>query len=151
MLINVVWTMALVYAFLHSQHYDIQCGWMTADSAWINDISNHVVVWSGFMQSWKTWKSHGIWMTDFQAWRSHGNLQKMTKVMEKWKCTFKKWHSGPTKYVILLVIFWCTCDGRVRVLKVGTKRSWNFLILSWKSPRILRFRKSNNPFWCMHT
>ena len=40
-----------------------------------------VLCWTGFMRSWKTCKSRGIWMTDFQAWKSHG---KMSKVMENW-------------------------------------------------------------------
>ena len=29
---------------------------------------------AGSMQSWKIWKGLWIWMTDFQAWVSHGNL-----------------------------------------------------------------------------
>ena len=36
--------------------------------------------------AWNTLKSHEIWMINFQARRSHGNLKKMSKVMEKsWK------------------------------------------------------------------
>ncbi len=37
---------------------------------------------SGFVRSWKTWKSHGIWKKYFQAWRSHGKLKKCQK---SWK------------------------------------------------------------------
>ena len=65
------------------------------------------VLHSGFMRSWKTWKSHGIWMTDFQVWRSHENFEKCKK---SWKMEMyhKKWHSGSTQNVIFLVIFWYT-------------------------------------------
>ena len=41
--------------------------------------------------------------------------------------------------------FWCTRYRTLVHASLGTKGSWNFLILSWKSHGILRFRKSTNP------
>ena len=32
-------------------------------------------LYTGFVRSWKTWKSHGTWKKYFQAWRSHRKLE----------------------------------------------------------------------------
>ena len=73
----------------------------------------------------------------------------MSKIMEKLQkvenISLKKWHSGLTWNAIFLVIFWCTCDEPFACLRLRTKRSWNFLILSWDSLGIERFRKSTKP------
>ena len=62
---------------------------------------------AGFMWSWKTWKSHGIWMSDFQASRGEVMeiLKKKCKKSPKMEIYHKKWHSGQMQNVIFLVRF----------------------------------------------
>ncbi len=39
------------------------------------DQDTRSILLSGFVRSWKTWKSHGIPFFVFQAWKSHGILK----------------------------------------------------------------------------
>ena len=73
-------------------------------------------------------ENHGIWMTDFQAWRSH------VRSHGKWKYALKRWHCSPTckMWYSQLCSDAYAMDQCVRA-RLDTKRSWNFLILLWKS------------------
>ena len=69
--------------------------------------------------------------------------QKLWKSHEKWKYT----------QMIILVFYECSqyswwCSGAHTtglLCWLGSKRSWNFLLLSWKSHEILRIRRRKSP------
>ena len=92
-----------------------------------------IFVWSVFVQSWITWK-----VMEFK-WL----ISRPGEVMEIFK-NVKSY--GKLKYTITKMTFWpnikCdipgnilmhTHDGPIAFARLGTKRSYNFHILSWKS------------------
>ena len=107
---------------------------------------------SGFMWSCKAWKSHEILISWFpgleKSWKS---FKKCKKVMEigniPQKMTF--WPNARCDIAGNILIH---TDGPFLCARLGTKRSWNFLILSLKSHgKIIEFKCSEGAqilmFW----